>query len=141
VPLGSRKELLILWRKIVPGKNWGGNVDEKFSIFNVFYSTHIKLHMVGLGRNVYSMQGQAVLTPVTDILTLWCPAAFGDFRNKKHLNGHGFAREYLRSCSGYGPGRSVKSSSLHLKKIFLLGEYGFFRIGFLPFWLRLTCPT
>jgi len=79
-------------------------VDEKFSIFNVFYSTHIKLHMVGLGRNVYSMQGQAVLTAVTDILTLWCPAAFGDFRNKKYLNGHGFAREYLRSCSGYGPG-------------------------------------
>jgi len=33
-------------------------------------------------------------------LTLWRPAAFGDFREKKHLNARGFAQEYLRSCSG-----------------------------------------
>ena len=49
---------------------------------------------------------------------------------KKRLNAHGFAREYLRSCVGYGPGRSVKrhgkSSSLHLKKNFLLWGCGFF---------------
>jgi len=41
----------------------------------------------------------------------------------------GFALEYLRSCSGYGPGRSVKrrgkSCSLHLKKIFWLRVAGF----------------
>jgi len=61
--------------------------------------------------------------------TLWRPAAFEDFR-KKSLNALGFAREFLRSCSGYGPGRSVKrrgkSSSLHSKKMFLLGGCGFF---------------
>ena len=59
-------------------------------------------------------------------LTLWRPTAFGYFRKKKRQNTHGFAREYLRSCSGYGPGWSVKrrdkSSSLHLKrKIFAWG--------------------
>jgi len=32
-------------------------------------------------------------------LTLWHPAGFGDFRQKKHLNAHGFADEYLRSYS------------------------------------------
>jgi len=50
---------------------------------------------------------------------------FRGFSKKKHLNACGFAREYLRSCSGYGPGRSVKrrgkSSSLHSKKDFCLG--------------------
>jgi len=43
----------------------------------------------------------------------------------KRLNARGFAREFLRSCSGYGPGRSVKRrgkfSSLHSKKNFCLG--------------------
>jgi len=65
-----------------------------------------------------------------DSLTLWCPAAFGDFQKKKRLNARGFARKYLRSCSGYGPGRNVKrrgkSSCLHSKKNFLLGGCGFF---------------
>jgi len=40
----------------------------------------------------------------------------------------GFAREYLRSCTGYEPGRSAKrhskSSSLHLKKNVWLGIAG-----------------
>jgi len=53
-------------------------------------------------------------------LTLWRLAAFKDFR-KKRLNACGFAQEYLRSCTGYGPGRSVKrhgkSSGLHSKKM------------------------
>jgi len=48
---------------------------------------------------------------------------------KKRLNARGFAQEYLCSCTGYGPGRSVKkhgkSSSLHSTK-FLLGECVFF---------------
>jgi len=48
---------------------------------------------------------------------------------KKSRNTRDFMREFLRSCSGYGPGQSVKSrgksSSLHSKKIFLLGECGF----------------
>jgi len=58
-------------------------------------------------------------------LTLWHLAAFGDFQKKKRLNARGFVREYLRSCSSYGSGRSVKrrgkSSSLHSKKIFVWG--------------------
>ena len=41
---------------------------------------------------------------------------------KKRLNARGFEREYLRSCSGYRPGWSIKrrgkSSSLHSKKTF-----------------------
>jgi len=58
------------------------------------------------------------------ILTLWRPAAFGDFR-KKRLNARGFAREFLRFGMLYRPGKSLKrhnkSSSLHSKKIFCLG--------------------
>jgi len=42
---------------------------------------------------------------------------FREFLKKKHLNARGFVREYLSSCSGYRPGRSIKrrgkSSSLH----------------------------
>ena len=49
---------------------------------------------------------------------------------KKHLNARCFAREFLRSCKCYGPGRSVKrhgkSSSLHSKKNFFVGGYRFF---------------
>jgi len=52
------------------------------------------------------------------------------FEKKKRRNVHCFAREFLCSCAGYGLGRSVKrrdkSSSLHLKKFFLLGGCGFF---------------
>jgi len=52
------------------------------------------------------------------------------FSDKKRLNARGFAQEYLCSCMGYRPGRSVKrhskSSSLHSKKIFLVGACGFF---------------
>ena len=64
-----------------------------------------------------------------NILTLWNPGGFGDFQKKQRLNACGFAREYLRSCMGYGPGQSVKrrgkSSSLHSKKIICLGSTGF----------------
>ena len=52
------------------------------------------------------------------------------FLEKKRLNTRGFAREFLRSGMLYRPGKSRerrgKSSSLHSKKIFLLGECGFF---------------
>ena len=62
-------------------------------------------------------------------LTFWRVLS-GIFGKKRCLNTRGFAREYLRSCSGYRPGRSVKrrgmSSSLHLKKNFLLGGCWFF---------------
>jgi len=53
------------------------------------------------------------------------PGWIRGFSEKKRLKACGFAREYLHSCTGYGPGRSVKrrskSSSPHSKKIFLLG--------------------
>jgi len=51
------------------------------------------------------------------------------FSEKKHLNARDFAREYLRSGMVYRPGKSHKrlgnSSSLHSKKIFLLGGCDF----------------
>jgi len=54
---------------------------------------------------------------------------FQGFLEKKRLNARGFAREYLHSCSGYEPGRSIKrcgkSSSLHSKKNFIVGGCGF----------------
>jgi len=65
----------------------------------------------------------AVITQHTNTNCLR-PAAFEDSRKKTRLNTRGFAWEYLRSCLGYEPGRSIKrhgkSSSLHLKKIFCL---------------------
>jgi len=58
-------------------------------------------------------------------LTLWRPAGFMDFQKKKRPNARGFVREFLRSGMLYRPGKSLKrrgkSSSLHSKKIFLLG--------------------
>jgi len=56
-------------------------------------------------------------------LTLWRPAAFGDFREKKRLNACGFARKFLRSGMLYRPSKSLKKRS---KKFFLLGGCGFF---------------
>ena len=50
-------------------------------------------------------------------LTLWRPAAFGDFWKKQRLNARGFAQEFLQSGMLYRPGKSLKtrgkSSSLH----------------------------
>ena len=70
----------------------------------------------------------AVITQHTNTNCLR-PAAFEDSRKKTRLNTRGFAWEYLRSCLGYEPGRSIKrhgkSSSLHLKKFFACG-CGFF---------------
>jgi len=63
-------------------------------------------------------------------LTLWRPAAFRDFQKKNRLNARGFAREFLWSGMLYRPGKYLKrrgkSSSLHMKKKFLLGDAGFF---------------
>ena len=63
-------------------------------------------------------------------LTLWRPAGFGDFSEKKRLDACGFAQEFLQSGMLYRPGISLKrrgkSSSPHLKKNFLLGGCGFF---------------
>ena len=55
-------------------------------------------------------------------LNIWHLAAFGDFCEKKRRNARGFARAFLRSCKGYGPGWSVKrcrkSSSALEKNLF-----------------------
>ena len=54
-------------------------------------------------------------------------------RKKNSWFARGFAWEYLRSCTGYGPGRSVKrrrkSCSLHSKKTFCLGGAVFCQWG------------
>jgi len=54
---------------------------------------------------------------------------FRGFSEKKHLNARGFAWEFLRSGMLYRTGKSLqrrgKSSSLHSKNIFLLGDAGF----------------
>ena len=54
---------------------------------------------------------------------------FQGLSEKKRLNARGFAREFLWSGMLYRPGKSLKgrskSSSLHSKKIFLLGVAGF----------------
>jgi len=57
-------------------------------------------------------------------------ARIREFSEKKRLNARGFAREFLRSGVLYRLGKSLKrrgkSSSLHSKKIFLLGGCGLF---------------
>ena len=57
-------------------------------------------------------------------------AWFRGFLEKKRLNTRGFAQEFLWSGMLYRPGKSLKrrgkSSSLHSKKIFCLGGFGFF---------------
>jgi len=62
-------------------------------------------------------------------LALWRPLGFGDLK-KKRLNARGFAREFLWSGMLYRPDKSLKrhgkSSSLHSKQIFLLGDCRFF---------------
>jgi len=83
------------------------------------------------------------------ILTLWRPAAFGDFQKKKRLNARGFVWEFLQSGMLYRPSKSLKrrdkSSSLHSKKIFCLGvrvfcEWRHTWRTFRPPWPTLTGP-
>ena len=74
----------------------------------------------------FSQKEQESLTCFFHSLASGC---FRGFSEKKRLNACGYAREYLRSCSGYGPGRSVKrrgkSSMSAFEKIFCLGGVGF----------------
>jgi len=66
---------------------------------------------------------------IFDVFNSLASGCFQGFSEKKHLNAHGFAREFLWSCMLYRPGKSLKrrgkSSSLHSKKNFCLGG-GFF---------------
>jgi len=66
-------------------------------------------------------------------LTLWRPAAFGDFQEKlKHM---WLAREFFRSGQRYRLGKRLKrcgkSSSLQSNKKFLFGGCGFFVSDFI----------
>ena len=95
---------------------------------NINYTLRIKVDTkLTLTQAHYIPRSTGVFKWIT--LTLSCPASFGNFGEKKRPNARGFAWEYPRSCSVYGPIRSVKrrgkSSSLHSKKIFLLGVVGF----------------
>jgi len=71
---------------------------------------------------------QASIT-VANLNTL-ASARIQGFLEKKRLNARAFARKFLWSCMLNIPGKSFKrcgkSSSLHSKKNFLLGECGFF---------------
>ena len=62
---------------------------------------------------------------MTCYLNSLASGCFREFSERKCLNAHGFAWEYLCSCLGYRPGRSIKrhgkSSSLHSKKFFAWG--------------------
>jgi len=64
------------------------------------------------------------------IINSLASGCFRGFSEKKRLNARGFAWEFLRSAMLYRPSKSLKrrgkSSSLHLKKIFLLGGCLFF---------------
>jgi len=63
----------------------------------------------------------------------------GIFRKKKRLNAREFAREYLHSCTGYGPSQSVKrhgkSSNLHSKNFFFAYGCGYFVSDVMNGWL------
>jgi len=62
---------------------------------------------------------------IKSLVSAWFP----EFLEKKRLNACGFAWEFFRSGMLYRPGQSLKrhnkSSSLHSKKIFCLGDAGF----------------
>jgi len=80
---------------------------------------------------VWQAIGIAHITEKTFKLTVINTLASGRFWDfeKKHRNARGFARKFLQSHKCYGPGWSVKrrgkSSSLHSKKIFLVGGADF----------------
>jgi len=63
------------------------------------------------------------------LLNSMASARIQGFSEKKRLNARGFAQEFLRSGMLYRPGKSLKrcgkSSSLHTKKLFLLGGAAF----------------
>jgi len=44
-------------------------------------------------------------------LTLWRPATFGDFREKKHWNARGFVQEFLWSSKRYQPSQKFKNAA------------------------------
>jgi len=70
-----------------------------------------------IGQKIYKLNWKA---PCFNTLASGC---FWGFSEKKRLNAHGFAQEFLQSGMLYRPGKSLKrrgKSSLHLKKNFLL---------------------
>jgi len=80
----------------------------KYGVRPHFSPTAPILHNIQLSNSGQNniITSEIAIKPL--LLFLWCPAAFGDFRKKNCLNARGFGREYHRSCSRYGPGRSIK---------------------------------
>jgi len=62
------------------------------------------------------------------------------FSEKKHLNARGFAWEYLCSCSGYGPGWSVKRRKFFDWEMQVFGEWRHKWRTFRPPWPTLPGP-
>jgi len=91
--------------------------------FNLFGGTVIKL---GTKRHHDKLvQGKYTFHILYSLASTW----FRGFSEKKRLNARGFVWEFLQSGMLYRPGESLKrrskSSSLHSKKIYLLGGAGF----------------
>ena len=81
------------------------------------YVTHVTYHIIAKSL-IY-----------LDLINTLASAEIRGYSKKKRLNARGFVQEFLRSGMLYRPGRSLKrlgkSSSLHSKKNFLLGDTGF----------------
>jgi len=99
-----------------------------FEPCNLYFS-HFWLIVLMSYLNSYSIHEICTLYFLLNFLLVSC-LGFGDFQKKKRLNTRGFAWEFLRSGMLYIPDKSLKrrgkSSSLHLKKNFLLEDAGFF---------------
>jgi len=98
-------------------------------IFNQKLRVHLNIHVCALYLNKYSMckinENVNAVDNFFEMLNTLMSGLIQAIRKKNSWIARGFAWEYLRSCTGYGPGRSVKrhgkSCSLHLKKNFWLG--------------------
>jgi len=114
-------------------QNWGKRNATCSFVFamllvNSLYQSEINCNVLYILAYVTTVTKRAIDANIRWVYLLGfntlASGCFWGFSKKKRLNARGFAREYLHSCSGYGPGRSVKrrgkSSSLHSKKIFCL---------------------
>jgi len=109
------------------------NLFEKEAVLKIWVilnseNTFFKTTLLPNKMNIFFAKKNAVigLPQLVDSLASRC---FRGFSEKKRLNAHGFAREFVWSGTIYRPGKSLrrrgKSSSLHSKKNFLLGGCGF----------------
>jgi len=110
------------------------NVSQKAQVYKTHkrqsYFTVKKIWLkVWFSRN-YIVIHSTYASKVARLLNSLASDRIRGFLKKKRLNARGFAWEFLRSGMLYRPGESLKrhgkSSSLHLKKNFLLGGCRFF---------------